>query len=107
MKKIYQILFITLFLFSCNSASNQGIEKSDKTSETSVTAIKTIQLNVSGMTCEGCENSVETALTKLEGVKTAEASYVKKIASISYDSTKVSADLLTQTINDLGYHVEN
>lgn len=72
-----------------------------------VAALKTIELNVSGMTCEGCENSVETALTKLEGVASAEASYVKKVASISYDSTKVSTSLLTQTINDLGYHVEN
>jgi copper chaperone CopZ len=93
-------------MFSCNQGTSTGSEKK-QTGEQNLAAVKTIQLNVSGMTCEGCENTVESALTKVDGVVTAEASYVKSVASVSYDTTKVKRELLTETINNLGYHVEN
>lgn len=105
MKKIY-LLIIGIIMFSCNQGTSTGSEKK-QTGEQNLAAVKTIQLNVSGMTCEGCENTVESALTKVDGVVTAEASYVKSVASVSYDTTKVKRELLTETINNLGYHVEN
>lgn len=106
MKNLYLILFAAFLLVSCNQQAS-GDQKSNKqNNEQNLAAVKTIQLNVSGMTCEGCENSIETALTKVDGVVTAEASHIKATTSISYDTTKVKPEVLAETINGLGYTVE-
>ncbi len=59
------------------------------------------------MTCEGCENTVETALTNVDGIVSAEALYSAGTATITYDTTKVNLDLITQTIDKTGYEVVN
>lgn len=105
MKNIIILLIIGSVLAACNSKTTS--ENKEQGVSTEVTALKTIELRVTGMTCEGCEHSVETALTDLKGVVSAQASHQKEITVISYDSTKVKPELLAETINGLGYHVEN
>lgn len=104
MKNIIPLFLLISILFACNQASNTNATEQDKTSE--VAALKTIEMRVTGMTCEGCEHSVETALTGVKGVITAKASHQKEVTVISYDTTKVKPELLAETINNLGYHVE-
>ncbi len=66
----------------------------------------TLELSVSGMTCEGCENTVESTLSDIDGVVSAEASHTKAITNVTYDSTKVTREALAMAINKLGYKVE-
>jgi copper chaperone CopZ len=42
--------------------------------------MKIITLNVAGMSCEGCANSIRSALSQLEGVKVADISLTEKAA---------------------------
>lgn len=105
MKKIVLLLMISLAVISCNQTNTSSTGENESIATTSSENIKTIELNVSGMTCTGCENTIESALTGLEGVVSAEASHTKSIATISFDSTKVDDKLLSQTINNIGYHV--
>lgn len=101
MKNALLIFILAVFLFACNQTS----QKTEK-STVNVAAVKTLELRVSGMTCEGCENTIESALTNLDGVVSAEALHVDGLTTVSFDTTIVNADLLSQTINNLGYKVE-
>jgi len=104
MKKILFLAISLTILAACNSTV------SDKTGETkkevNVAAVKTIELRVTGMTCEGCENTVKEAVNKVEGVTSSEASFTAEIAKISYDTTLTNQEKLSSVINDLGYKVE-
>ena len=52
--------------------------------------MKTINLSISGMTCDHCANTIEAALTQVEGVDKSLVSYVDKSAQIT---TKPEASL--------------
>lgn len=66
-------------------------------------APKTVTLSVSGMTCAACPITVKKALTKVEGVQSAEVSYEKKEASVTYDDAKTNAEALTKATEGAGY----
>ncbi|GAB1403363.1 hypothetical protein MASR1M74_28040 [Lentimicrobium sp.] len=100
MKKTLSILLLATFFIACNSTTTT--EKAD----VNIAAVKTIQLHVTGMTCKGCEKSIETALAKLEGVTATEASHIDEMTTISYDTTLQNVQTLTQAIKDVGYTVE-
>lgn len=67
--------------------------------------MKTITLNVEGMTCGGCANSVTRVLTELAGVQSAEVSHTAGQAVVTFDESLVSEIALTEAIEDAGYDV--
>jgi copper chaperone CopZ len=104
--KIYlSILLLSIFMLSCNRVNTTTEENVSEATELQTENIKTVKLDVSGMTCEGCENTIESALTKVDGVMSVEASHVNAVATISYDSTKIEEKSLAQAINETGYKV--
>lgn len=105
MKKIFFLSLSLAFLAACNSTVTDKATDETKT-EVNVAAVKTIELHVTGMTCEGCENTVKEAVNKVEGVTSSEASHVAELTTISYDTTLTDVDKLSAVINDLGYKVE-
>lgn len=107
MKKITLLLLITMVFIGCNQQDNADKNTINNTNVEAVTAIKSIQLNVTGMTCEGCENTVQDRLINIDGVISAQASYKSELAMVSFDSTKVSKEVIAEAINSLGYKVEN
>lgn len=73
---------------------------------TPAATIKQAELKVEGMTCQGCEQHVNHALYKQEGVVKATSSYQKGAASVEFDSQKVTLDELMQVIEkETGYQV--
>ncbi len=54
--------------------------------------MKTITLNVAGMSCEGCANSIRSALSQLEGVKVADISLTEKAAVLEVEDTVEASD---------------
>lgn len=108
MKNLYILLLIIPFFFTaCNNGTNNHSSEETNNRVKEVTALKTISMEVKGMTCEGCENTIESALTEIDGVVSAEASHTKAVTVVSYDSTKVSTQTIAQTINELGYQAMN
>ena len=63
----------------------------------------TLTLKVEGMTCNGCVNSIESALTKLDAVAESEVSLARKEAAIVYDAEALTEAELIKTIADAGY----
>ncbi|MBD3189333.1 MAG: hypothetical protein GF308_01750 [Candidatus Heimdallarchaeota archaeon] len=67
---------------------------------------KKIQLEISGMSCNGCAASIGRALNQLEGIKEAEASYPKGSVTITFNEKTVSKEKIIETIEGLGYGVK-
>ncbi len=61
--------------------------------------IRTVKLNVSGMTCEkGCANRIENSIYKKKGVKECDVNFDKKVATIVYDEKKITKEELVKII---------
>ncbi|MBC3538312.1 mercuric transport protein MerTP [Rufibacter sp. H-1] len=63
-------------------------------------------LYIAGMTCSGCEHSVNNALRQTPGVVEANSSYSTGIAQVTYDKSKVDLSRLAQNVaTETGYKV--
>ncbi|MCJ8166033.1 mercuric transport protein MerTP [Pontibacter sp. E15-1] len=63
-------------------------------------------LRIQGMTCEGCESSVNYALTSKAGVIEANSDYQTGTALVKYDASVVGPDALKEVIEkEVGYKV--
>ncbi|AGF57533.1 plastocyanin domain-containing protein/cytochrome c biogenesis protein CcdA [Clostridium saccharoperbutylacetonicum] len=70
-------------------------------------SIKREIIKVYDMTCTSCENRVEKALKKVNGVVNTMASYNAQQVIVEYDSTICSKEQLMEVINKAGYSTKN
>ncbi len=63
----------------------------------------TARIKVSGMTCGACAVSVKRGLEKTKGVKSADASAEKGIATVIYDDSQVNEQQLRDAIEKTGF----
>jgi Cu+-exporting ATPase len=61
--------------------------------------------NIQGMTCASCVRRVEEGLKKLDGVKDAAVNFATETATVIYDPEFLNSEVISDTINDLGYRV--
>jgi mercuric ion binding protein len=88
-----------LFTFiACSKSKSETENQSAPQDPTQV-----VQLEVVGMTCTGCEVTVKKALTKIDGVYEAKASYQTNSAEVTIDPTKVDEQKLIEAVNQTGY----
>jgi copper chaperone CopZ len=67
--------------------------------------VQTITFDIEGMTCTGCEASVENAASGVNGVLEADASYDTGKATIKYDQSKTDRETIVAAINKTGFTV--
>jgi copper chaperone CopZ len=67
--------------------------------------VQTTTLDIKGMTCTGCEATVENAASGVDGVLEAEASYDTGQATIKYDRSKTGRQAIVAAINQTGFTV--
>lgn len=65
----------------------------------------TTTIEIKGMTCAGCVNSVTKALKGVDGVQDANVDLEKGQATVTFDDTKTNVDVLKQAVEDAGYDV--
>ncbi len=58
---------------------------------------------VSGMTCSACSAHVQRAISKLDGVASAEVNLATETLRVQYDESKVGFDRMKATVEDAGY----
>ncbi len=87
-----------LVITSCSAPENKNktviIHESDIIRKT---------IGVKGMTCVGCEVTLETNIAKIPGVVQVKASAANNEAIIEFDSTKIDIATITSIIKDSGY----
>ena len=67
--------------------------------------VQTITWDIKGMTCTGCEATVENAASGVDGVLEADASYDTGKATIKYDKSKTNREAIIAAINKTGFTV--
>lgn len=60
-------------------------------------------INIDGMTCGGCVKSVDSALTRLNGVQSVDVDLEGNKASVTYDSSAVAVDAIVEAIEEEGF----
>ena len=63
-------------------------------------------LNVEGMSCSHCENSIKKAVGSLNGVGNVIVDLRSKKVTIEFDPEKVNVDIIKDTIEDQGYDIK-
>lgn len=66
-----------------------------------------VNFTIQGMTCEGCEEHVNSELSKVNGVLAYKTSYASKNSVISFDKSKVHIKTIEAAINKTGYKVKD
>jgi len=67
--------------------------------------VETIDFNITGMTCTGCEIHIESKVNTLDGIISVKADYEKATTVIKYDKTKVNEVDIERAILNTGYKI--
>jgi copper chaperone len=62
-----------------------------------------VDIKVSGMTCGGCERSVQNALTSRKGVTAAKADRNAGLVSVEFDPAVIQQPALEKAIQEAGF----
>ena len=103
-KVVVVLLFVTLLFTSCKEKSEEN-DKSNiavQNEQPSEVDLKRIALNIEGMTCEiGCARTIQSKLSKTEGVKLAEIHFEQKNGIVEYDANKVSEKEIVKVVEQI------
>jgi copper chaperone CopZ len=94
------LMLLILTLTSCGGST----KKAENEAVAFVPA--SIEVSISGMTCSGCEQTVQTTVAKLDGIKSVKASFQTGNAVIEYNAAKVDSLKIKEAINGSGYTVK-
>jgi copper chaperone CopZ len=101
-KKLIPIIILVvsvLVLGSCNGNAKKAQE------ETIAQDPSLIEVSIEGMTCTGCEQTIQNNVSKLEGIKSIKASFTTGIATIEYLPGIVDTIKIKEAITGSGYKV--
>jgi mercuric ion binding protein len=112
------ILGISSVLFSCKdtAAKPAPMDSASATTETKAAAVaqkpETASFKIDGMTCAiGCAKTIETKLSKMDGVQKASVDFDKKQATVEFDAAILTPEKLVQAVESTGdgatYKVSN
>lgn len=65
----------------------------------------TQEFKVQGMTCGGCERSIQNALTSRTGVVSAKADRIACTVSVEFDPARIGPSVIAQAITEAGFEV--
>lgn len=100
------LMILCFFLsFSC---SDSGNKKSATESKSAVkTDVQTIaaEITIGGMTCTGCEQTIQSGIKTVNGVKQVKADFKKGKAYVEFNAGTTDTSMFRQKITQSGYQV--
>lgn len=69
------------------------------------TAIQQVKLNIRGMTCEACSETINLALSKVPGVLEYKTEFKDGVSTVKFDTSKTNEQEITKAVNETGYKV--
>lgn len=70
-------------------------------------SMKSLEMKIDGMQCEGCASTIQSVLSREPGVKSASVSYPKRAAWVYYDPKETDAARLAEAVTKAGFAVES
>jgi len=104
MKNIIYTLLITFLFISCNENKKETVAKKTEVKNTEVAAsYKSIEVDIKGMTCEiGCARTIQSKLSKVDGVTYSKVNFEAKKGTFTYDSNKLDKKDIVNKITGIG-----
>jgi copper chaperone CopZ len=62
-----------------------------------------VKLNIEGMHCDGCAETIKASLEETAGVRDVDVTFKRKAAIVDFDDNVVQLDTLLRKVQDLGY----
>ncbi|CAG8555479.1 4738_t:CDS:1 [Gigaspora margarita] len=98
----------TVSIASASHYNNRSINDSSalssiETHEFEPDQLRTCQLQVHGMTCASCVNSIERVVRNKPGVASVEVSLIVENATVEYDPAIINENEIANLINDIGF----
>lgn len=79
-----------------------NVEKKEEKKEIVAAKMETVSFHVSGMTCEiGCAKTIQSKLSKKEGIAKAKVVFTDSIATVNFDSNKLSKEEIITFIDGI------
>jgi len=108
--KISIVLVGLLFVLnSCNKKTDVKEMKTeitlatnDESDNNQIENLQKISLEIEGMTCEiGCARTIQSKLSKKDGVKSAKVSFEDKEGVIEFDANKITKSQVIEAVNQI------
>ena len=103
-------LFISLILAAgllqaCNRAGNEAGSRSGHKVSINPENVVLVDMDVRGMSCTDCENTIKSGITELNGVMAVTADYKAGRAEVKCDTSIATVADLTKVVEKRGYSV--
>ncbi|NWV27798.1 ATP7B ATPase, partial [Origma solitaria] len=82
---------------------NMGYEESSETVPSPPSQEHTVVVNIVGMTCQSCVQSIESQISKVKGILRIKVSLEQNNAVIKYLQSEISPEQICQEILDMGF----
>jgi copper chaperone CopZ len=105
MKKLTFLIMLAMLIAACNNTQQTEQVAEENKEAAQPEKIEVAIIEVTGMHCNGCVNTVTNALKDLDGVQLAEVSLEDEQAMIEFDPEKLGGDELKLAIEESGYGV--
>ena len=101
----FLIILCLFFAFSCNSASTQ--KNPDKLVKVVSESAKTVAVEfaIQGMTCTGCEQTIQSGISSIKGVKQVKANFKNGKAFVEFLPDMADTIQMKEKIATSGYVV--
>lgn len=110
MKKLFVCISIAVVLIAgCKTKSvENSTSEGSKTTDLVVNpdALVVMDVSVEGMTCTGCENTINTGVSGIPGVVEVKSTFQEGKTVVKYDTTQTDMDKIAEVINGKGYSVK-
>lgn len=103
MKNIFTALFLVATLFSCKEIKKENTtNKPEITTEEIAADLQSIEVEIEGMTCEiGCARTIQSKLSKVDGVTFAKVDFESKKGQFTYDANKINENDIINKIDGI------
>ncbi len=107
MKILGFLSIILLLAISCQNNESKTANTDENVATELEAPVDYVMYNVGieGMTCTGCEETIEAGVTKVEGVGSVEANHVEGYAMLKFDKSKIDTLQVKNVIEAAGYKV--
>ena len=102
-KSVFLSLILScLLIWSCSDEPKKLKSEDGKSGVLQMAKIQTVSFAVSGMTCEiGCAKTIQSKLSKKEGITDAIVVFSDSTATVSFDSSKTSTTDISSFISGI------
>ena len=107
-KNIIWICIVAVMLVACKAkTSESSVSEGSKITDLIVNPDALVQMDftIEGMTCTGCENTINKGVGEIAGVIEVSSSFQDGKTIVKYDSTQTNYDKISKIIVGKGYSV--